>query len=222
MTTIISVGKNSTTPSPFISLTKNPIRALHLALRASKESDAWLAVVDLVEADRKGFVQKCKSLTLRPNCPYSAGGEYLVYGEILPSAIIAVHPISKLESKLQAIGLADGESPFHLEVGIPPIHIFSFRAVILVSKHVSVICTLEKTSLHRPIADRGNDCQVLRNAEFLCTARPKIESMTKATTMSYGLGLTVGQWVQAFGIPPIFRSDAVWACVSVSDLFEDL
>lgn len=46
--------------------------------------------------------------------------------------------------------------------------------------------------------------------------------MSKRTQMSYGLGLAVGKWVHAFGIPSIFRSDGVWACVQASSLFKDL
>lgn len=56
------VSKSSNSPSVFISVTKNPMRALHRALHLNAGQQTSVAVIDLREADRGGNVWKVSDL----------------------------------------------------------------------------------------------------------------------------------------------------------------
>lgn len=74
------VGK-APRPTPFISLSSTPLRALMLAFgfrRRKSCTGSYLAVIDLGVLRRGGVIQKAKDLNLRPLRTYFPANEYLV------------------------------------------------------------------------------------------------------------------------------------------------
>ena len=74
------VGKNPS-PSPFISVSSTPLRALILAFgfqRRKSSAGAYLATINLKALRGAGVVQKAKDLDLRPAKKYYPANEFLV------------------------------------------------------------------------------------------------------------------------------------------------
>lgn len=74
--------------TPFISVTRNLIRALHHAFKTEKISsiaviDLWKAgYVDQYDYQSNPYIQEVRSLKLNPGDPYSGKGEYLIWGKV--------------------------------------------------------------------------------------------------------------------------------------------
>ncbi|CAD6589678.1 MAG: hypothetical protein ASARMPRED_004166 [Alectoria sarmentosa] len=99
--------------SMFVSFTKNPIRAIHMALRGGE--DSTIAIIDLREADHgTDNVEKVHHLKLRTEFNYTGAGEYLIFGGVAPKAIISHLPLSRLLANIPTTPNSD--DPFNLRV----------------------------------------------------------------------------------------------------------
>ena len=76
-------------PSMFVSATKNPMRALHLLLRAP-QGEKSLILIDLHVADINGNVQKASDLKIQTSFGYTPAGEYLIFGGVEPKVCLSL------------------------------------------------------------------------------------------------------------------------------------
>ena len=106
--------------TPFISVTRNLIRAFHHGLKMG--SDSSIAVIDLHKVERPSTddehrffarVQSVKGLHLDNPDNYIGNGEYLIWGEITENAICSCQPISHILSDIPNNGT---DSPFYLDI----------------------------------------------------------------------------------------------------------
>ncbi len=74
------VSKDDQRPTPFISLTRNPIRAIVCAFGRGRKrfTDPRLAIIDLHLLRDAGILQIAASLNLKPDRKYDSRGELLV------------------------------------------------------------------------------------------------------------------------------------------------
>ena len=106
--------------TPFISVTRNLIRAFHHGFKMGSNSS--IAVIDLHKVEKPSKddehrffarVQSVKGLHLNSPDGYFGNGEYLVWGEIMETAICSCQPISQILSNISNDGIG---SPFYLDV----------------------------------------------------------------------------------------------------------
>ena len=106
-------------PTPFISVTKNLLRAIHHGLKSG--SDSSIAVIDLQKVEKFNLrkpdhaftsVQPVRPLQLESPDGYTGSGEYLIWGEIPNSAVISCVKIAQLLSFEEDTG---NEGPLFLD-----------------------------------------------------------------------------------------------------------
>lgn len=73
----------------FVSATKNPMRAIHMLLRAP-DGEKALILIDLKAADESGNVEKAHNLKLQTAFRYTAAGEYLIFGGVTPKVGLVI------------------------------------------------------------------------------------------------------------------------------------
>ena len=110
------INATPTDLTPFVSVTRNLIRAFHHGLKSA--SDSSIVVVDLHKVEKHdeqhhfGRVQSVKDLNLKSPDGYNGSGEYLVWGEVPGNAVISCQSITQILSNLPNCG--DG-APFHVD-----------------------------------------------------------------------------------------------------------
>lgn len=72
---------DTTRPTPFISLTRNPIRAIGRAFGAGRLrfTNSRLAIINLFVLRDAGLLQQAENLRLKPDRKYDSRGELLVW-----------------------------------------------------------------------------------------------------------------------------------------------
>ena len=106
--------------TPFISVTRNLLRALHHGFKTAFNSS--IAVIDLHKVERLdldgekrflGTVQSVRALNLKSPDGYSGSGEYLVWGEITENAVVSCQTITHLVSSLST---SENDCPFYFNI----------------------------------------------------------------------------------------------------------
>ena len=123
------ISKHHSGPTPFISLSYHLLPCLHRALHTyvnnflgrtlalivvcRQEFEAYIATVDVYEANRTGVVHCATSLGLKPDHYYVAKGELLCWGAISSQSIVSVVSISDLVAAMPKT--PSDPDPFSLE-----------------------------------------------------------------------------------------------------------
>lgn len=114
------IDRIATGPTPFISVTKNLLRALHYAQKMT--SPAYIAVFDLHQVKKIGqsqlgesyaSIQSVESLDLESTDDYRGKGEYIIWGAISGHVIISIHLVNELLLALPVLPSSNG--PFYAE-----------------------------------------------------------------------------------------------------------
>lgn len=178
--------------TPFVSVTKSLVRALHIAL--NKEADSSIATIDLWKAgkvdigdgDENPYIQAVSRLDLNPGDSYRGIGEYLIWGMLTLWRIISlVYQIT-----LTILGGIDSD------------------AIINVT-------TLSKLVADCPALSRDPDpfsLQLIQKSSSTGEARDRI--LEKRLPLNFVTGQCVGRLIQLFKIPNHLRESMVMRIVN--------